>query len=306
MPVYNDVESLNKLLEELGPVLLQYEQADFSLLLINDGSDQHLKPNPVDGISMTLLHLNRNIGHQKAIAVGLAYIKEHIAFSKVLIMDADGEDRPADVGSLLAASEKEPQKIIFGHRSSRQEAGNFRLFYSLYKLAFRILTGRKISFGNFLVMPKSILEKAVYYSEIWNHLAGGILKTGLPYTAVNTDRGKRYLGKSRMNFQALLLHGLGAIAVFIEVIATRLLVFSITLIFFSLLVILAVIGIKTFTELAIPGWTSTVVSAMLIVLLQSFLLSLFTIFLYLSSQSQRKFIPAKHYTDYMGSVEIIQ
>jgi hypothetical protein len=44
---------------------------------------------------------------------------------------------------------------------------------------------------------------------------------------------------------------------------------------------------------------------MLIVLLQSFLLSLFTIFLYLSSQSQRKFIPANHYEDYTASVETI-
>jgi len=102
------------------------------------------------------------------------------------------------------------------------------------------------------------------------------------------------------------MHGLGAIAVFIEVIASRLLIFSLLLIGISLLAILALLGIRTFTDMAIPGWTSTVASAMLIILLQSFLLSLFTIFLYLSSQSQRKFIPAHHYRDYTGTIESIQ
>jgi membrane-bound ClpP family serine protease len=151
-----------------------------------------------------------------------------------------------------------------------------------------------------------LLDKVVYYSEIWNHIAGGILKAGLPYTSIVTHRGKRYAGNSKMSFHSLLIHGLGAIAVFIEIIASRLLIFSLILIGFSLLVILALIGIRSFTDLAIPGWTSTVISAMLIILLQSFLLSLFTIFLYLSSQSQRKFIPAQHYKDYTGPVETIQ
>jgi hypothetical protein len=109
-----------------------------------------------------------------------------------------------------------------------------------------------------------------------------------------------------MSFSSLLLHGLGAIAVFMEIIASRLLIFSLLMIGISLLAILTLVGIKAFTDLAIPGWTSTVVSAMLIVLLQSFLLSLFTIFLYLSSQSQRKFIPAHHYKDYTGTIETIQ
>jgi hypothetical protein len=175
----------------------------------------------------------------------------------------------------------------------------------LYKLFFRVLTGQRIAFGNFMVMPKPVLDKAVFYSEIWSHIAGGLLKAGLPYTAIETHRGKRYAGKSKMNFTSLLLHGLGAIAVFMEVIATRLLIFSLLLIGLSLTAILVLVGIKTFSDYAIPGWTSTVVSAMLIVLLQSFLLSLFTIFLYLSSQSQRKFIPAHHYKDYTGAIETI-
>ena len=306
IPVFNDEESLNILLEQLPVSLKEFTDSKFSVLVVDDGSGDNLKIKSHSFSSLQILHLQRNVGHQKAIAVGLAYIKENIPCDKVLVMDSDGEDQPQDAIVLLQNSINNPGKIIFARRQSRQEGKRFRFFYKAYKLVFRILTGKNISFGNFLVMPKQLLEKTVYYSEIWNHLAGGILKVGLPYISVITNRGKRYAGKSKMNFNSLLIHGLGAIAVFIEVIASRLLIFSLILIGISLLAILAVIGIRTFTDLAIPGWTSAVVSAMLIVLLQSFLLSLFTIFLYLSSQSQRKFIPAHHYKDYTGTVETIQ
>jgi len=305
-PVFNDGESLNVLLTELTPSLKEFNDSVISVVVIDDGSTDKLIINVPAAFSLQLLHLQRNIGHQKAIAIGLAYIKENIDCDKVLVMDCDGEDRPEDAVLLLRSAVDNPGKIIFAQRKSRQEGSRFRFFYKFYKAAFRVLTGKKISFGNFLLMPKPILDKAVYYSEIWNHIAGGIIKTGLPYVSVVTDRGKRYAGKSKMNFLSLLMHGLGAIAVFIEVIASRLLIFSLLLIGISLLAILALLGIRAFTNLAIPGWTSTVASAMLIILLQSFLLSLFTIFLYLSSQSQRKFIPAQHYKDYTATIETIQ
>jgi glycosyltransferase involved in cell wall biosynthesis len=306
IPVFNDEQSLNRLLSELVLPFKEFTGSKFSVLVVDDGSTESQSVSVPAFFSLQILHLQRNIGHQKAIAIGLAYINENITCNKVMVMDSDGEDRPEDAVALLRTSQTHTDKIIFAKRKSRQEGSGFRLFYRLYKIAFRILTGQKIDFGNFMVIPKQLLEKTVHYSEIWNHIAGGILKAGLPYESIVTHRGKRYAGKSKMNFTSLLIHGLGAIAVFIEVIASRLLIFSLLLIGISLLAILALIGIRTFTDLAIPGWTSTVVSAMLIVLLQSFLLSLFTIFLYLTSQSQRKFIPALHYKDYASKVETIQ
>jgi len=306
IPVFNDTASLKQLLNEIHTILKEIKQYTFSILIINDASTEEINLIPAQCFPVKILNLQRNIGHQKAITIGMAYIKENCVTDKVLVMDCDGEDRPEDALQLINNSDTHPDKIIFAMRKSRNEGSRFRFFYKLYKLLFRILTGRQISFGNFFLMPKSILDKVVYYSEIWNHVAGGILKTNLPYFSIITHRGKRYHGSSKMDFNSLLIHGLGAISVFIEVIASRLLVFSLFLISTSLVAIFILLGVRTFTDLAIPGWTSTVVSAMLIVLLQSFLLSLFTIFLYLSSQSQRKFIPALHYHDYTGSVVTIE
>jgi hypothetical protein len=203
----------------------------------------------------------------------------------------------------LISASPERDKIIVAKRASRQEGQGFRIFYLAYKFLFRLLTGKQISFGNFMLLPKKDVNKIVHYSEIWNHLAGAIVKSKIPFRIINIHRGKRYEGSSNMNFTSLLLHGLGAIGVFIDIIASRLLIFSLVMILVSLLAIAIIISIKLFTDKAIPGWATTAVSSMLIVLLQSFLLSLFTIFLYLSFQGQRKFIPALHYTDYVQSVE---
>jgi glycosyltransferase involved in cell wall biosynthesis len=304
-PFYNDSESLNILLGTLHQSLGHLTDHEISILVVNDGSTEPIQIHKQPSFTIKILHLHRNIGHQKALAVGLSYIRDNMEYEKVLVMDTDGEDRPEDALELLYASDRKPGHVIFASRSSRQESSQFKLFYQLYKLSFRILTGRKIAYGNFMIMPRSSLEKIVYYSEIWNHLAGGVLKSGIPFGSVQTHRGKRYTGHSKMNFTRLLMHGLGAIAVFTEVIASRLLVFSFLLIGFSLFVILLLLGIKTFSDLALPGWTSIVISSMLVVLLQSFLLSLFTLFLYFSSESQRKFIPAQHYRDFTGQLETV-
>ncbi|MEI2754945.1 MAG: glycosyltransferase family 2 protein [Chitinophagaceae bacterium] len=303
IPVYDDYVSLNQLLKHLEKVTIQQEKYSFSILIVDDGTPQKGSITHTTAFPVSILYLHRNLGHQKAIATGLAYINDNLNTDKVVIMDGDGEDRPDDVLLLLEKAAAFENSIVFAKRKSQRESRDFRLFYWLYKLIFRILTGKKIAFGNFMAMPMTLLKKIVYYSEIWNHIAGGILKSGIQYTTIPTHRGERYAGKSKLNFHALLLHGLGSISVFIDKIASRLLIFSSILFIFSVIVIGIILGIRLFTDRAIPGWTSTLMATMLIVLLQSILLSLFTIFLYFISQSQRKIIPAVHYKDYTDTIE---
>ena len=296
-PIYNDETSFNQFAAAVEKETSALSDYSFSFLIVNDGSD-HLEIS--SGLPLTIVHLHRNLGHQKAIATGLAYAHHKMSFERIIIMDGDGEDNPSDIGRLLSAS---TETIVVARRASRQEGRHFKFSYQVYKFLFNLLTGKKIAFGNFMALPKKEVDRLVHHSEIWNHLAAAIIKIKRPYVAIDSHRGKRFAGSSSMNFNSLLLHGLGAIGVFIEVIATRLLLFSFFMILVAVLAILIIFYVKYFTDKAIPGWATTTVSSMLIVILQSFLLSLFTIFLYLSSQGQRKFIPALHYMDYIRSVE---
>ena len=127
-PLYNDGESLNRLLIELAKTFSHLKDYHFNILIVNDGSTEEVKINNGTSFQVQVLHLQRNIGHQKALAIGLSYIKENISSDKVLIMDTDGEDRPEDALELLQAAEKKNNDIIFAHRSSRREDLLFKLF----------------------------------------------------------------------------------------------------------------------------------------------------------------------------------
>lgn len=164
------------------------------------------------------------------------------------------------------------------------------------------MTGKIITFGNFSLIPQRRLQNLVRVSEIWNNFPGGIIKSRIPYEAVPTERGKRLAGESKMNFVSLVLHGLSTISVLIDVTAVRILIFSIGMSVAALFVIVVVLFLKWINN-ASPGWASTLSSALLIVVLQSFLISLFLVFMVLQYRTQQQFIPVLQYRDFIEKVD---
>ncbi len=302
-PLYNDWDALGLLLARIRAVVPASLLPSLSVLVVNDCSNQEPKqPLPTE-LPLTILHLTRNVGHQKAIALGLAYLAQEGQFDRVVVMDSDGEDKPEDIHRLVEASRTAGERIVFAHRSKRSEGWLFRNFYQVYKLVFRLLTGKVITFGNFCVMPHGVARKLSHVSEIWNHFPGGIIRSKLPYVSIPIERGIRLAGKSKMNFVSLILHGMSAVSVMIDVVSVRLLVLSLWLIVGAALGIVVVTVVRLFTEMAIPGWASFLIIAFGIVLLQVFLLVFFLIFIVLQARTQLQFIPAKQYVDYVDRVE---
>ena len=225
----------------------------------------------------------------------MVHLLERSSSDDIVVMDSDGEDRPEDLPTLLAHAKSKPGTILFGSRASRSEGLVFRMFYGIYKRMFRLLTGHPISFGNFCLVPGSVLEKLVHVPEIWNHFSAGIIKSRLVYSTVDTHRGHRISGESKMNFTALVVHGLSAVSVFIEKVAVR-------LISFSILRIIAVFAVRVLTDLGIPGWATDTVLGLTIVSLQGLLLSTVLTFIVLTHRSQKNFVPIFDCKQYVLSV----
>src|SRR5947209_3946557 len=108
IPVFNDWESLEILLPELDSALAA-ESVSGTVLAIDDGSTippgaglraltyRCLRP-------VKIVHLRCNVGHQRAIAVGLAAVSQAASgLDAIVIMDGDGEDNPAHIPRLLSA-----------------------------------------------------------------------------------------------------------------------------------------------------------------------------------------------------------
>ncbi len=223
-PVYDDAAAAAQLLRQLERA---FSSADVELrvLLVDDGSPVPLArqlqalTGPVE-----VLRLRRNVGHQRAIALGIAYAHEHVACDALLVMDGDGEDRPEDAVALVArCRERAGERIIFAERTRRSESALFQICYRLYQVLHWVITGIRVRVGNFSVVPASFLPALVTMPALWNHYAAAIIQARLPQELVPTRRGERYSGKSKMNFVALAVHGLQAISVYIEVVAVRLL-----------------------------------------------------------------------------------
>jgi hypothetical protein len=231
-PVYNDWDAFLRLVSEIN-LMAGESGLKVKIIAVDDGS-VNVPEMRVAGENLAkveIMHLSRNLGHQRSIAVGLAALNRRGADTPIIIMDCDGEDRPADIPRLLKAHEAYPDEIIFARRARRSEGFLFKLFYRLFKLIFVGLTGRKISFGNFSLIPPEKLEQIVYFQEIWNHFAAGIMHSNLKWRTVPTDRGTRYAGKSHMNLVSLVLHGLSAISVYTEIVFVRLIFMSFFVIF---------------------------------------------------------------------------
>lgn len=77
-----------------------------TLVVVDDGSWKSRREKPLKGGYSTfrriaLIALRRNLGHQRAVAIGLAAIHEQLRHDIVVVMDGDGEDRQEDVPRLF-------------------------------------------------------------------------------------------------------------------------------------------------------------------------------------------------------------
>jgi hypothetical protein len=110
---------------------------------------------------------------------------------------------------------------------------------------------------------------------------------------VPCERARRIDGRSRMSFVGLVTHGLGAISVFSDVVGVRLLLSAGFLGLLAVGGMLAVGGIRLFTDLAFPGWTSLSLGVLLVVLLQTVLFAFSLTFTILNRRSAGGFLPVR-------------
>lgn len=309
MPVFRDWEVARILCQQIDQQLAQLDNTDVRIVLVDDGS-----PVPLDGWSpfepvhisrIDTLLLKRNMGHQRAIAMGLCMIKDEIECDAVLVMDADGEDRAEDVIRLVNCFREKPQSIVFAGRQRRYEGLVFRTGYRGYRLLHLLLTGVAIREGNFSIISHSALDRLVTMSELWNHYAGAIYKSKLPHTRLATDRGHRLGGKSHMDLVALVVHGLAGISTFYDVVATRILIGSVSCVLALAAVLAIVFGVKFYTNLAIPGWATFTSGLLLVLVIQVASIAFSLVFSLITTRLNMTFVPARDYRIFFERVETL-
>ena len=310
IPVYNDWESLALLLPRIEDVLSTIK-TPAHILLIDDAS---AAPSPLDllekkwdfFIQIDILRLLRNVGHQRAICIGLCHIADNLPCDRIIVMDGDGEDDPDDIPELLKASDLSMKtSIVFAERRRRTESILFRFFYYIYRLLHLILVGLRVRFGNYSVVPFECARQLVVVAEMWNHYAASIILSKLPYVSVPCARAPRLTGTSKMNFVSLVVHGLSALAVFSDRIGARVLMGSIHLMFLTIIGMASVVIIRFTTEISIPGWAAFAFGVLLLLLGQLATISASICLIVLSQRNNFGFLPIKIYRQFVDHLKTI-
>ena len=264
-PVYEDVEASSQLFAELAAQF----GGDCFCVAVDDGSVR--RPLGLDGLRAArlegvVLKLRRNVGHQRAISIGLGFASEFVRpHQRVVVMDSDGEDQPVDVPRLVHALDADRVPLAIAQRTKRSEPLRFRLMYLVFRTMFRVLTGTTVRSGNFAAQRAASLDVTIDHPSFDLCYSSSLLALRRPTTKVPCARGQRFAGRSRMSSYSLIAHGMRMLLPFSERIAVRMMVVSVAT-FAAMVVDLGLLVGGAFGEH--PGWAAI---SLLVVLVTVFL-----------------------------------
>ena len=216
IPLFNDWESLKKLIEEIDKNVKSFKYIHFECLIINDAStvDQPKFNKPSHIKLIEILNMKENRGHARCHAFGIRYVLQNKEFDNLLLMDGDGEDRPIEIKSLVDAINETPTVSVVAKRVQRSEGIFFQFLYQIHKLITFIFTGKNINFGNYSILTREDVEKIHSKASLWSSFSGTVKKNLKILNEINSVRGLRYFGPSQMSLFKLVIHSFSIIAVF--------------------------------------------------------------------------------------------
>ncbi len=221
IPVFNDWQSVFKLIENID---LQINNETIDIIIVNDASTESFDNNQKQFSkinSVKIINLIKNGGHRKAIATGLKYCQENLEYDYIIPMDGDGEDRPEELKDFFKQAQETQPEVITATRIKRSESFLFKFLYSMHKIFTHLITGKLIKFGNYTCLSKNAVSKLLSDGSVWLSYSGAVTKHFPQFSTIQSIRGERYFGPSKMSILALLLHSFRISTVFRENIFIR-------------------------------------------------------------------------------------
>jgi glycosyltransferase involved in cell wall biosynthesis len=197
-PVYNEAESIPTLYAQTKQVLEELG-VPWELVLVDDGSRDH-SAQVMESISrqdphVTLVKLRRNFGQTAALAAGIDYSRGSV----VIPLDADLQNDPADIPTLLAKLE-EGYDVVSGWRRDRQDPFFSKTLPSFFanQLASWVTGLRLHDYGCTLkAYRREVLEDVHLYGEFHRFIPALATAVGARVTEVAVTHHQRRFGKSK-------------------------------------------------------------------------------------------------------------
>ena len=118
------------------------------------------------------------------------------------------EDRAVEIKSLVNKIQSDPNTSVVAKRVKRSEGLFFKFLYQMHKLITLLFTGKNINFGNYSCLTKKDVDIISSKPSLWSSYSGTVKKFIKNFNEINSTRGLRYFGPSKMSFFKLLIHWL--------------------------------------------------------------------------------------------------
>jgi len=260
LPVYNEAEVLATLLERVTESLAACD-AHYEIVFIDDGSSDQ-SPRILDELaagnpSVRVIHLVRNFGHQAAVQAGLA----HARGDAVVLMDSDLQDAPEAIPRFVRKW-RSGYDVVYAIRTRRKESPVKRLlFAAFHRFLARVASIRiPADAGIFGLVDRRVARQIVAMGERDRYFPGLRSWVGFRQIGIEVERSARYDDHPRVSLLGLVRLAKTAVFSFSS--------FPLT-IFYAIggLAAIVFVGLgsyalfcKLFTDLAIPGWTSHILT----------------------------------------------
>ena len=269
VPIFNE-EAILPQLHQAARAALDASGESWEIVYVDDGSADHSLDLLLDlqrrDPRVVVAELSRNWGHQAALSAGLSLARGRA----VVLMDGDMQDPPSIVPELVEAW-RAGAEVVVAERRSRADAGMRALLFPAFYRLLGFLSDYPIPLraGIFGLLDRRAVDAINGLSETNRYLPGLRAWIGFRTAVVLYDRQARGGGSPKQSLVRLVRYALDAIFSFSYkplrlALLTGVLVAVFALLYGTLLAALRLSGRGMFGVPVVDGYTSTIVSLLLL------------------------------------------
>jgi glycosyltransferase involved in cell wall biosynthesis len=276
VPCFNEEACLAELHARLGAAARIAVGEDYELVLINDGSNDSswsiMHRMAGEDPHVVAINLSRNHGHQLALTAGLDLCRGET----ILIIDADLQDPPELLPTMLAAMRDQQADVVFGVRKSRAGETTFKRatahgFYRLLSRATEV--NIPLDAGDFRLMSRRALDALLSMPEQARFIRGMVAWIGFKQVPFAYDRAERFAGETKYPLRKMIRFAFDALTGFSSA-PLKLASHAGLLLSVGSVLLILYISYAWIAGHSIQGWTSLMLVVVVLGAVQMFVLAL--------------------------------
>ena len=217
VPCYNEEEALPFLYNALCDVRKEVSDHTFEFIFVNDGSrdktSEVIKKFAEEDPDVKYIIFSRNFGKEAAMYAGL----EKSAGGLVAIMDADMQDPPSLIPSMIRSIEADEADIVASRRVTRQGEPKIRSFFA--RMFYRLINSMvevEIADGarDFRLMKRQVVDAILDLNERQRFSKGIFAWVGFRTKWIEYVNTERVAGETKWSFWKLFKYAIDGIVSF--------------------------------------------------------------------------------------------